>query len=148
MATSRRNFLKTGTMGLICVGVPAALAKVVVGNPTSVGAFSEWNAKSLINFTRETFATHLNTTFRIRTSSAVVDLKLANVTDLKSIPKIGARIAGKESFSLLFVRSSNAACLTQDTYILEHAALGRFSLFLVPVGKSANRHHEAIIIRL
>jgi len=147
MATSRRNFLKTGTMGLLCAGMPAVLAKVVVGRPAASG-FPETNAESQINFTKETFTRYLNTTFRINTDSAAVDLRLSRVTDLKAISKIPARIAGKESFSLMFVAPSNAACLTQNTYVLEHAALGSFSLFLVPVGKSTNRHHEAIIVRL
>lgn len=148
MSTSRRSFLKSGTIGLLCAGIPAAFAKVVVGAPTAVGGLPEGNAKTLFNLTKDTFTPHLNTTFRIRTGLVPFDLKLTKITDLKAISKIPARIAGKESFSLLFVGPSNAACLTQDTYILEHAALGRFSLFLVPVGESTNRHHEAIIIRL
>ena len=148
MATSRRNFLKTGTMGLLCAGVPAAVAKVVLGGPPAFSGSPEENAKSAVNLTKDTFTPYLNTTFRIKTGSAAVDLRLTNITDLKAISKIPARIAGKESFSLLFVGSSNSACLTQDTYTVEHDALGRFSLFLVPVGKPTNRHHEAIIIRL
>jgi hypothetical protein len=148
MATSRRNFLKTGTLGLLCAGIPAAFAKVVVGAPAAAGGLPDGNAKSLINFTKDTFTPHLNTTFRIRTGTTTVDFRLTKITDLKAVSKIPARIAGKESFSLLFVGTSKAACLTQDTYILEHGALGRFSLFLVPVGKATNRDHEAIIVRL
>jgi uncharacterized protein DUF6916 len=148
MATTRRNFLKTGTLGLICAGLPAALAEVVVGHPEVVGEFSEGNATSLFGFTQAAFKPHLNTTFKINAGSAAVNLRLTKITDLKAISKIPARIAGRESFSLMFVGSSDSACLTQDTYILEHVALGRFSLFLVPVGRSTNRHHEAIIIRL
>ncbi len=148
MATSRRKFIKTGTMGLLYAGVPGVLAKVVVGRPNAASNLPEGHANGLINFTKDTFTPYLNTTFRVKTGSGAVDLRLTKITDLKAISRIPARIAGKESSSLLFVGSSNAACLTQDTYVLEHAALGRFSLFLVPVGKSTNRHHEAIIIRL
>jgi hypothetical protein len=148
MATTRRNFLKTGTLGLICAGLPAALAKVVVGNPEVVGEFSEGNATSLFSFTQAAFKPHLNTTFKIKTGSAAVNLRLSKITDLKAISKIPARIAGKESFSLMFSGSRGAPRLTQNTYILEHAELGTFSLFLVPIGESTNRHHEAIIIRL
>jgi hypothetical protein len=147
MSTSRRNFLKSGTMGLLCAGIPVALAKVVVGAPAAAGALPEGNAKTLF-LTKDTFTPHLNTIFRIQTGLGPFDLKLTKITDLKAISKIPARIAGKESFSLLFVGPGNAKDLTQDTYVFEHAALGRFSLFLVPVGKSTNRHHEAIIVRL
>lgn len=147
MATSRRNFLKTGSLGLICAGLPGALAKVVVGQPGVVGRLSQAYATSLPNFTREMFAPHLHTTFRVKTGSTAVDLSLTRITDLKALARVPSRIAGKESFSLLFVAPGEAASLGQDTYSIEHASLGRFSLFLVPVGKAANRHHEAIIIR-
>jgi hypothetical protein len=147
MSTSRRNFLKSGMMGLLCAGIPVALAKVVVGAPAAASGSPEGNAKTLF-LTKDTFTPHLNTIFRIQTGLGSFDLKLTKITDLKAISKIPARIAGKESFSLLFVGPSNAKDLTQDTYIFEHAVLGRFSLFLVPVGKSTNRHHEAIIVRL
>jgi hypothetical protein len=148
MATSRRNFLKSGTLGLICAGLPAALAKVALGSPEIAGEFSDGNATSLFNFTQAAFKPYINTKFKIKTGSAAFDLRLTKITDLKAISKIPARIAGKESFSLLFAGSRDAARLTQDTYTLEHAALGTFSLFLVPIGEAKNRHHEAIIIRL
>ena len=148
MATTRRNFLKSGTMGLVCAGTAAALARVGIGSPVVMSGSPETNAKVLAVFTREAFMKHLNTTFRIRTSLAAVDLTLVSVTDLKASSRTPARIAGRESFSLLFVDSRQIVPLKQETYSVEHKALGTFSLFLVPVGKSTNRHHEAIIIRL
>jgi hypothetical protein len=148
MATSRRNFLKTGTLGLICAGLPAVLAKVVVGHPNIVGEFSEGNATRSFNFSKDTFTPHLNTTFRIQTGSFASDLRLTKITDLKAISRIPARIAGKESFSLLFTAADKTTSLPQDTYVVDHAALGRFSMFLVPVGKATNKHYEAIITRL
>ena len=148
MATSRRNFLKTGTMGLLCAGVPGALARIALAGPTAAGGSPEGKAKSMIKFTQGTFTPHINTTFRIRAGSRAVNLKLTKITDLKAISKTPARIAGKEGFSLLFVGSAKSSRLTQDTYIIEHAALGKFSLFLVPVEKSEHRYHEAIIVRL
>jgi hypothetical protein len=76
------------------------------------------------------------------------NLKLTKITDLKAISRNPARIAGKEPFSLLFSASSKSTSLDDGTYVMEHAALGRFSLFLASVGKPTNRHHEAIIVRL
>ena len=147
MATSRRKFLKSGTMGLLFAGVPAVLAKVVVGRTSAAGGFPK-SIKGQIDFTKDTFTPYLNTTFRIKTSSAAVKVKLSKITDLKAISKTPPRIAGRESFSLLFVGSGKTTGLTQETYALEHEALGRFSLFLVPIGKSESRNYEAIIIRL
>ena len=145
MATSRRNFLKTGTMGLLCAGVPAVFAKVAVGNPIATGGVP---GRTAFSFTRDTFTPHVNTTFRIQTGSRAVNVRLTKITDLKSISRTPARFAGKESFSLVFNDLNRTQFLTQDTYVIEHKALGRFSMFLVPVGKSTNRQYEAIIIRV
>lgn len=56
--------------------------------------------------------------------------------------------AGHE-FSLLF-RGPHDVALTQDTYSFEHAALGRFSMFIVPVCPPDNGtcYYEAIFNRL
>jgi hypothetical protein len=148
MATSRRNFLKTGTLGLLCAGLPAGLAKAVIGRSILDRGFGEGKATGAVSFTKEAFALYVGSTFRIKAGSASVDLRLTKVTDLKAISKTPSRIAGRESFSLLFKGSSKAPLLTQDTRTVEHHELGRFSLFLVPVGRSTNRHYEAIIIRL
>src|ERR1700682_3614437 len=148
MATSRRNFLKSGAIGLICAGVPAALAKVAVGHPAGVGEFSAANARNSFDFSKDIFAPHLNTTFRIQTRKGAFDLRLTSITDLKAISRIPARTAGRESFSLLFTAARKTGSPAEGTYVIEHAALGRFSLFLAPVGKPANSHHEAIIVRL
>jgi hypothetical protein len=148
MATSRRNFLKTGTMGLLCAGLPAGLAKAVIGRSTTDGGFGEGKAMGGGSFTKDAFARYVGTTFRIKAGFASVDLRLTSVTDLKAISKTPSKIAGRESFSLLFKGLSKAPLLTQETRIVEHQELGRFSLFLVPVGRSTNRHYEAVIIRL
>ena len=148
MATSRRNFLKSGAIGLLCAGVPTALARVAVGHPAGVGEFSAANARSSFDFSKDMFAPHLNTSFRIRTRKGVFDLILTNITDLKATSRIPARFAGRESFSLLFTAARKTGSPAEGTYVIEHAALGRFSLFLVPVGMPTNRHHEAVIVRL
>lgn len=148
MATSRRTFLKTGTMGLLCAGLPAGLANAVIGRSTSDGAFGEGKAAGAGSLTKDAFAPYVGTTFRVKAGAASVDLRLTKITDLKAIARIPSRIAGRESFSLLFKGSSRARLLTQETRVIEHQELGRFSLFLVPVGRSRNRHYEAIIIRL
>lgn len=148
MATSRRTFLKTGTMGLLCAGLSAGLANAVIGRSTSDGAFGEGKAAGAGSLTKDAFAPYVGTTFRVKAGAASVDLRLSKITDLKAIARIPSRIAGRESFSLFFKGSSKAPLMTQDTRVIEHQQLGRFSLFLVPVGRSRNRHYEAIVIRL
>jgi len=148
MATSRRNFLKTGTMGLLCAGLPVGLAKAVIGRPKPDGRFGDGNAMGAGHFTRDAFEPYVGTRFRVKADFGSVDLRLTKITDLKAISKTPSRIAGRESFSLLFAGSSNSQLLTQETRPIEHRELGRFSLFLVPVGKPTSRHYEAIIVRL
>jgi hypothetical protein len=147
MATSRRNFLKTGGMGLVFFGLPAAALAKITGRSFAVSSSAETGSKPL-SFTRETFARHLNTVFYITTKTSAVKTKLTTVTDLKAISKNPERIAGKESFSLFFVTTNTGTPLSQDTYTIEHDVLGKFSLFLVPVGRTRNTHYEAIISRL
>ncbi len=144
MATSRRNFLKTGTLGVICAGVPAALASSVAGEPIIPPEISESDEDALVTLTQDAFAPHINSTFFVYSNHRKVSLRLRSITDLKAKSPHPTRIAGKESFSLLFQGSRS---LPQETYVLEHGKLGRFSLFLVPVGKQSQKHHEAIIVR-
>jgi len=137
-------------MSLLCAAIPATLAKGVVGRSINGRGTSRDVSGDFVDYTHATFARHLNTTFRVRTDSSSFALKLTKVTDLKTTAKTPEKIAGRESFSLLFVGPGDSA-LPQETYTIEHAALGKFSLFLVPVGKGVNAtkgHHEAIVIRL
>lgn len=148
MRTSRRSFLKTGTISLLSVGAPAVLAKTAAGRPLGGVESRAGLASGDLNFTKRMFMPLVNTSFRVHTGSATVKIRLAKVTDLKTVSNSPARIAGRESFSLLFVDSRKTSGLTQDTYVVEHEALGRFSLFLVPIGQPETGHYEAIIIRL
>jgi hypothetical protein len=148
MPTSRRRFLKTGTMGLLCAAVPAALAKVVVASSTSASRISEPNVRGLLHFTRDAFTPHLHTTFRIHTNPGITDLELTAIEDLKSNSRVPERMAGKESFSLMFVRHGDDSHFTQDTYLVEHPSMGKFSLFIAPVEKATVKKYEAIVTRL
>ena len=147
MTTTRRRFLKTGTMGLLCAAMPAALAKLVVGSPGSISSLTGTDARDLLSLTKESFMPHLNTIFRVKTGSGSVKMKLTSVTHLKAVSKTPEKIAGRESFSLLFETAKSAPRLTQDTYPIEHHALGEFAMFIVPVGQG-NKYCEAIISRL
>jgi hypothetical protein len=83
----------------------------------------------LANYTKATFISYLNSVFQLHTVSGVVAVTLLNVDDMAP-PK------GGECFSLLFRGGGSA--LRQDTYTIDHAALGTFKLLLVPVGTDDN----------
>lgn len=95
---------------------------------------------------REHFEPFINTSVRIRNDegkTAVVQLREA--ADLKNQLNIDRGYAG-ESFRLAF-ESARKTRLAQGIYHFEHENLGRFSLFLVPIGGSGV-HYEAIINRI
>jgi hypothetical protein len=72
------------------------------------------------------FAECLHDTFTlIAPNGETVPLELIEVTDLPSPP-------GNEQFSVVF-REIEGHRASQGTYTLEHARLGRFELFLVPI---------------
>lgn len=96
------------------------------------------------------FAALVNTVFTVREDSgAEVPLQLVEVKKL-SPPRPGtsAPDARNEKFSLLF-RGARSQRLGQDTYWFEHEDLGRFAMFIAPVGRTNQSHldYEAIFNR-
>src|SRR5437899_2852393 len=79
----------------------------------------------LANYTEATFKSYLKSVFSLHTVYGIVGVTLVEVKDLPASP-------GGEAFSLLFRGGSRA--LKQDTYVLDHPALGTFKLLLVPAG--------------
>ena len=138
MGTSRRDFIKKGSLVALVAGVPLSLVERT--------AASEIAASSVASgLNKAAFLAQLNSTFLINEGASKVAVRLVDVTDL---PKRGAH-ARKEAFSLLF-KGDKATALEQNTYLIEHEKLGLFSFLVVPImskNKSA-RHYEAIINRL
>ena len=136
MPTSRRSFLKSGTMMALCAGVPAGLAKTVLGTE---GGFAHPN--NLLTLKKADFEALINSKFRVHTGTRSVDLTLATVTDLKR--PVSKR--HEEGFSLLFDGPA-AVKLKQDTYLIEHEDLGKCRLLMVPVVSRQKRTHRYEII--
>ena len=139
MTSSRREFLKRGTWMALAAGVPLSLTQRVPGMETT-----ESSAPS--GLSKAAFESQLNTKFLINHETSKVLAELVAVTDLSSRKQ---RKAGKEGFSLVF-RAGTDPILEQNTYLIEHQALGMFSFLLVPVGRNDPRtqHYEAIVNRL
>lgn len=83
----------------------------------------------LANYTKATFVYYLNSIFKLHSGYGSLEVTLIKVDDL-------AAASGGECFSLLFRGGSRA--LPQGTYTVEHPALGRFLLFLVPTDTDRN----------
>lgn len=84
----------------------------------------------------------LHETFRIRLDGIEpIDLELVSVTEAGPGPKPEAR----RPFSLHFLGPVSPQYLIQHTYRLEHEHMGKFDLFLVPLGPETGRmRYEAI----
>jgi hypothetical protein len=104
-------------------------------------------------YTRSSFAPYVNTQFSVYVGpSNTRGLKLKEMTNYVAAfpPSVSTSDASQmECFSLLFTIPPGKA-FEQDTYLIEHAALGNFYLFMVPVSdqrKKAVDYYEAIIFR-
>jgi len=138
MKSSRREFLKRGTLGALAAGVPLSLTEKVSARGTTTSTTAVLNMAA--------FKSQLGTSFTINDEVAKVKVKLVDVTSFGSRKQTAA---GKEGFSLLF-RGPQDNLLKQNTYLIEHAQLGMLSFLIVPVGTRDTRspYYEAIINRL
>lgn len=138
--TSRRNFLKQGTLGAIAAGFSIGLGDGLVARAAAASSVAP------LGLNRVAFASQLHTTFLINQGARRIPLKLIEVVDLGSRQTVRG---GREAFALV-LRGSNASPLEQETYTIEHEKLGGFSFLVVPVfarDKSA-RYYEININRL
>ena len=138
MGSSRRDFLKKGSLVALAAGVPIGFAEKAFGRETAVPFVES-------GLTKAAFLAQLNTDFLINDGAAKVAVRLVDVTDL---PRRGANTQ-REGFSLLF-RGNRVTTLKQSTYLIEHEKLGMFSFLIVPVMSRATGapRYEAIINRL
>jgi hypothetical protein len=139
MSTSRRDFIKKGSLVALVAGVPLGLAERALARETLASPAG-------LGLSKAAFMAQLNSEFLINASSEKRKVKLVAVEDLHHAGAFGN---GKEGFSLLF-RGDQTSMLKQNTYLIEHGRLGTFSFLLVPIrtaDKSAH-HYEAIINHL
>jgi hypothetical protein len=149
MSLSRRKFLRAGTLVAISAGIPLrTLVAETLSQPTPlIPTNSHLNAGLYLN--QETFSRYLNTKFSfLRGHAEAVATRLIEVNDLA--PKTTRRAAanGKECFSAVFIGSHNAP-LRQETYTVTHESIGKFAMFVVPIGGNKEGiYYEAVFNRL
>jgi len=131
MPNSRRKFLKAGVLAALFAAVPLKTAlgqswKDRDGNPGDGSSPALQNNDPLATYTKAAFVSYLNSVFQLNNGFNVIAVTLLKVDDMPSAK-------GGECFSLLF-RGGSGRALRQNTYNVDHPSLGRFALFLVPVG--------------
>lgn len=92
--------------------------------------------------TEHEFSQHLNTSFRLNLDTPEpVELKLVEV---KGYPSKAEEHGGMERFSVFFTGPKDFR-LPQSLYQLEHAAMGKLDIFLVPIAEDDQRfRYEAV----
>lgn len=85
----------------------------------------------LETFTPDSFTEHVGSRFRLQLEGQEpLELELFEIARYEENPDFAAR---KEPFSLLFLGPASPL-MPQAIYPLEHPALGRMEIFLVPIG--------------
>jgi hypothetical protein len=147
MAISRRRFLKAGTLVALSAAVPLKAAAEVLDHPPSLSGLAGPTLNTVdavSNLDMQAFSRHLRTDFLLSHARAGrAKVKLIEVHDWRSN---ATTKTGRECFSLIF-RGSESAGLRQNTYAVEHDALGKFEMLLVPIGNKQG-HYEAVFNRL
>ena len=140
MSISRRIFIKTVSVAAITAATVGKSALVTFAQGTGATA-----SDPLAYYTQATFTQYINSIFRLH-GFRTVEVVLEKVQD--TLPATVSRTGGRESFVLYF--RGGDVLLPQDTYTVEHPALGNFRLFLVPNGADANgaQSYVATINRL
>lgn len=140
--TSRRNFLRSGTMVALAAGLPGGLSKSIQVTARNLSA----NLK--FGLTKAAFEANLNSTFLIRAgNSQAFHVKLAEIADLKRHRKGKTAAANKEGFSLLF---EGPKAIPQANYSFQHDQMGKFDLLMVPIEtrNKKGQSYEVVINRL
>jgi hypothetical protein len=149
MTITRRRFIRN--LGIGAIAAVSLTSTGIIFAQTSRAADElfplppESLSDPLNNLTKAHFEPFVNTFVQVRTGEKQIQLRLIEVAELKREANESRAIRG-ESFSLLF-EDSRKRRLSQEVYIIEHFALGEFSLLLVPTGIKGNRY-EAIINRI
>jgi hypothetical protein len=140
--TNRRQFLSgCSTLALAATFAPTALP--------AASLFSRNAGPDQLTFA--TFSRCLGSAFVVRRADApsvALEMTQARRQPVSSLDAADAPDAHHEKFSLLF-RGPQSAALTQNTYAFEHSHIGRFEMFIVPVGVKDESHvcYEAIFNR-
>jgi hypothetical protein len=151
MSISRRGFLQSAFVSAVAVGMFSGSPVSVFGQKSelkdSKGYFQvppQAFGEPLFHFTQSTFEPYLQSEFSVTVGPyKVVKLTLVKVEDQQ--PRKGLQRAEGECFSLLFKADGKLSDL-QQTYVLQHEALGKFSLFLVDAGEKEKEIHYLAVI--
>jgi hypothetical protein len=158
MTATRRSFLKSGAITVLMAGMALEMIPSAFGQsnqrPDPTKDFPvpfEAQQSPLFYFKRETFEPYVGGTFKVKAGAKTVEMTLESVRDTTPTAQ-GCKITKKparpsEGFALTF-RSPEALTDLTTIYDVEHAALGKFPLFMTRRdGHNGTYLYEAVFNR-
>jgi hypothetical protein len=155
MTVTRRTFLRSGAMTVVLTGLaldslPRAFGQQL-RKPDPARDFqvsSEAKQESTFYFKRETFQPYLHGVFTLSAGAKSVEATLVTVRDSSPSSEKSGKVTKKwrqsDSFILVFQSNGELTDLT-SVYDVEHAALGKFALFLTRRdGPNGSYFYEAV----
>jgi len=140
MKATRRSFLKSGAITVLMAGialdlVPSAFAQSNQ-HPDPTKDFPipfEAQQSAIFHFKQETFEPYLGGVFKVSAGAKTIEMTLDEVRNCAPSPQ-SCKVMKKparpsECFALVFRSPGKLTDLT-SIYDIEHAALGKFALFL------------------
>lgn len=153
MNVTRRKFLRAGAVSALFAGLTLAPSKLIYGQKNRKPATPDAPPDPFFSFNASTFTPYVGSEFLLAAGARgrATAARLERVSDFQQdMRERHAATHGGECFSLVFSTPvPKRATPVQATYRVEHAALGRFSLFLVPgPPRDGSVTYEAVINRL
>jgi len=142
MNITRRNFLAAAP---VTIGAVAGLSSIATGQTRARTAAR--TVDPLARLTSDSFLPYVGTEFLFRVNGSDIRLTL-NELEIQTPGDYVSSGRGEECFALKF-RGSARSRLSQDSYAVEHFALGSFSIFITEAGSvNGSRAYEAVFNRL
>jgi hypothetical protein len=155
MNVTRRKFLRAGVASALFAGLTLAPSKLIFGQKKSKPAnpAAPPDSDPAFSFNESTFAPYVGSEFLLAANARgrATAARLETVSDLqKDMRDRQIPTHDGECFALVFTApAARRPAPQQGIYGVEHASLGRFSLFLVPgPARDGSVTYEAVINRL
>ncbi|HEX8457833.1 MAG TPA: hypothetical protein VF656_11095 [Pyrinomonadaceae bacterium] len=154
MSTPRRDFLKSALMSVTAAAIVSQSARFSFGQKRELmkdaqGYFQipeQAAGEPTFHFTRATFEPYLESDFLVTVGPYKrVNLRLVKVEDHRQPRRKGMLRMEGECFLLVFKADGKLSDL-QQTYVLQHGALGKFSLFLVDASEEGKGVYYSAVI--
>ena len=153
MTVTRRSFLRSGAMSVVLTSLALdSIPRVFAQRPRQADPSRDFEIpfeakqQPTFYFKRETFQPYLGGAFTLSAGARSVGAKLISVRDCTPHPKNKSTPKSRpsDSFALVFKADGKLTDLT-TIYDVEHAALGKFPLFLsFRAGPGGTYYYEAV----